>query len=273
MYWLTATPMAKATQELDYFQKIATDDTLILYGELTAAQKRAVQRRLKSGELQKICTGMVSSRSQGEWPALIARMRSRVLAALFPGAVISYRSAFKGGIPVDGVIHLAYSYDRTIELPGLKVVLVKAPGPADGDTPIAGSALYFASKARVFLENLTVNRGAVPKALGRHAVEKRLRSTFEVRGEEKLVQLREAARTLAPTLGFDRQWVILDEIFASILNRTPSSGHHDLLEALSTAGRFGRLRRTGNRPAVDNALTATAPSPPGYASESRTALA
>ena len=37
------------------------------------------------------------------------------------------------------------------------------------------------------------------------------------------------------------------------LNRSPYDGRHEG-EALSTGGRFGRLRRTGNRPAVDNAV-------------------
>jgi len=45
------------------------------------------------------------------------------------------------------------------------------------------------------------------------------------------------------------------------VNRTPICGHHELREALSMDGRFGRLRRTGNRPAVVNALLATATMP------------
>ena len=51
----------------------------------------------------------------------------------------------------------------------------------------------------------------------------------------------------------DRQALARD-----ILNRSPFDGRHEAREALSTAGRFGRLRRTGNRPAVDNALLLTA---------------
>ena len=48
---------------------------------------------------------------------------------------------------------------------------------------------------------------------------------------------------------------------AGLVNRTPKCGHHELREALSTDGRFGRLRRTGNRPAVVNAVLATATMP------------
>jgi len=38
-----------------------------------------------------------------------------------------------------------------------------------------------------------------------------------------------------------------------IMNRSPFDGRHEGRQALSTVGRFGRLRRTGNRPAVGNA--------------------
>src|SRR5438445_10682509 len=58
------------------------------------------------------------------------------------------------------------------------------------------------------------------------------------------------------------------------LNRTPWCGHQDLREAWSTAGRFGCMRRTGNRPAVGNALTAMLParnSEPALASVARSA--
>ena len=37
------------------------------------------------------------------------------------------------------------------------------------------------------------------------------------------------------------------------MNWTPFNGRHEVRRALSTAGRFGRLRRTRNRPAVGNA--------------------
>ena len=50
------------------------------------ARRPAVQRRLKAGELTLLAKGMATSRPATEWPALIARDRIRVLAALFPGA-------------------------------------------------------------------------------------------------------------------------------------------------------------------------------------------
>ncbi len=194
-----------------------TDDSLILYAELTPADVRAVQRRVKAGKLHRIHPGVVSSSPRGDWAALIARERNRILAALFPGAVIGYRSAFQGGVPEEGVMYLGYSYDRKVTLPGLTVVLVRTGGKAPGDTPIGGSDLYFASYPRLLLENLTIGRGKAAKAVGREAVEKRLLTFREARGEEALVRIREEARALAPTLGFKREFDILDGLIGSIL--------------------------------------------------------
>ena len=42
--------------------------------------------------------------------------RIRVLAALVPGALFGYRSAFDGGRPEAGVVYLSYTYPRTIRL-------------------------------------------------------------------------------------------------------------------------------------------------------------
>ena len=192
-------------------------EALYLYRELTSAQRRALQRRLKAGELRRIAPGVLTSLPEDQWPALIARERNRVLAELFSGAVIGFRSAFAGGVPVEGVMHLSYRYDRTAALPGLTVVLIKAKGPVEGDQPIAGRQLYFPSNARLLLENLTISRGVIRKAVGESAVEERLVSTCEARGQEALNQLRDHARALAPILGLAREFAILERLIGGIL--------------------------------------------------------
>lgn len=164
---------------------------MLLYAELNPAQKRAVQRELQAGKLQRIATGVASPLPQSDWPALIARERLRVLAALFPGAVLSHRSALAGGQPDDGVIHLTANSRRTVQLPGLTVMLWKGPPPAAGDAPMLGRDLYFPSLPRLLLENLQPSRGPQRRAAGREAVEQRLLDTCDARGEEALSQLRD----------------------------------------------------------------------------------
>jgi len=197
-----------------------TDDSLILYRELDEAGIRAAQRRLKAGLLKRIAPGVVTSSPEDDWPALVALYRARILAALFPGAVVGYRSAFFGGVPVEGVIHLTYSYNRTVELPGLKVVLVKGEGPLAGDMPMSGNDLFFPSRARMLLENLAVGRSPIKKTVGRTAVEERVVGIYESGGAGALNQIRDEGREIAPLLGFGRELRILQELIGGILGTT-----------------------------------------------------
>ena len=48
----------------------AQDDSLLLYAEMNSAQTRAVQRRLKAGELTLLAKGMATSRPSTEWPEI-----------------------------------------------------------------------------------------------------------------------------------------------------------------------------------------------------------
>lgn len=205
---------------------IATNDPtrgpLVLYAELSPAQKRAVQRELQAGKLQRIATGMATPLPPADWSVLIARERLRVLAALFPGAVLSHRSALAGGQPEEGVIHLTANSKRTVQLPGLTVMLWKGPPPAPGDAPMLGRELYFPSLPRLLLENLQPSRGPQRRAAGREAVEKRLLDTCEARGEEALALLREQARDLAALLSLESEFKVLDDLVGSILGTRAS---------------------------------------------------
>lgn len=199
-------------------RKLTTvDDSLLLYAELSAAEIRAAQRRLREGSLKRIVAGVVTSLPEEAWPALVARERIRVLAALYPKAVIGPRSAFYGGAPIEDVMYLTYSYTKRVGLPGLTVQLLDGHGPAQGDAPMMGRELYFPSMPRVLLENLAISRGKVNKTVGQAFVEQRLIETCEARGEEALGALRDQARELAPTLGLEREFAILDGLIGGVL--------------------------------------------------------
>lgn len=199
-----------------------TDTTLILYAEISPAQKRAVQREIQAGKLTRIATGIVSSLPASDWPQVIARERLRVLAAMFPGAVLSHRTAFNGGQPEEGMVHLTHSFKRTVQLPGLTVMLWKGPPPAPGDAPMLGRDLYFPSLPRLLLENLQPSRAPHRRSVGREAVEKRLLETCDARGEDALSQLREQARSLVPVLGLKAEFKVLDDLVGSILGTRAS---------------------------------------------------
>ena len=199
------------------------DYSLVLYKELTSAQVRGVQRQLKAGGLKQIAKGMLSNLPEESWPALIARERIRVIGSLFPNAVISFRSAFNGGMPDQGVLYITHTYSRKVQLPGLQIVALKGAPPQQGDMPIQGHGIYYASEARCLLENLTPSRGSNKKAVGREEVENRLLTICKARGEHVLTALREAANPLANRLGMIKEFNILDSLIGSILRTRTST--------------------------------------------------
>ena len=202
-----------------------TSDELVLTAELGSAQQRALNRRVKTHpDLRRLHPGVYSDRPPADWPALVARHRLRVLAALFPGAVFGFRSALAGALPVDGVVHLSYSYDRRVDLPGLQVVLVHGAGAQPGDNPMGEGRLYFPSNARIFLENLATSRARPARAAGRTKVEERLLDLCDARGAEALARIRDEARLLAEPLGLTRAFAVLDALIGSILGTRPARG-------------------------------------------------
>ena len=185
------------------------DPTLLLYAELHDAEIRQAQRRLSAGALRRIAPGVLTSLNEDQWPSLIACERIRVLAALFPESVMAPSNAFVGGMPVSGVMSLNYRYTRRVELPGPTVLLRKGHGPIYGDTPMMDRPIYFPSEARVLLENLMRSRKSTdnlpPKIVTPAAIETRLRTICDARGEQALDKLRDEAKLVSQTLGLDRE--------------------------------------------------------------------
>lgn len=198
-------------------KKATSDDWLVLYRELTEAGVRQAQRRLDRGELKRIAPGVLTSLDQDAWPALISRERLRVLAGLFPGAVIGPANAFVGGVPIDGVMYLDYRYNRTVNLPGLEVRLSRSFGATFGDNPMMGKDIYFPSEARILLGNLTVSRRKPSRSAGKTDVEHRLIAICEARGEQALGRLRDQARHVAVNLRLDHEFRVLNDLIGGVL--------------------------------------------------------
>jgi hypothetical protein len=195
------------------------DEVLITRGA-PGNEARTIQRRAKAGELARIAEGVYLVEHDPEAQAAIVRRNwSHILAALVPGAVISHRSAYHGGLSADGSIYLSHpsNYNRKIELPGVRAILVKGSGPLPGDSPFGNEQLYFASRPRQLLENLSPERGAHGKSAGAKAVEERLVSILNAGGEDELNKLRDTARELAKSMALQNEFKKLDKLIGALL--------------------------------------------------------
>ena len=61
---------------------------LISYSELTSAEIRQVQRRIKQGDLNQMFSGVATAKSASDWPVLVQRELIRLPASFYPDAVI-----------------------------------------------------------------------------------------------------------------------------------------------------------------------------------------
>src|ERR1019366_9020849 len=96
------------------------------------------------------------------------------ISCLYPGSIISHRSALDG-MPFNGHIFLTYKYPKNIELPGLTIHLLAGPGKTYG-TIYFYKDLYRSAEARAFLENMQTVQSTTqyPKTLTRSQVEEKL---------------------------------------------------------------------------------------------------
>lgn len=183
-------------------------------------EARTLNRAVQRGELQRIAPSLyVPAGSPAEVEERIRRNWRRVAAALVPGAVVSHLSAFVGGITDAGLVTLSHPtrFNRSIALPGLKIVLLRGAGHLPGDLQLGALALHWSSRPRMVLENLSRTTAREPRSAGRERVESLLVDVLAASGEQALNRLRDDARALAPALGKENELVVLDRIVAALL--------------------------------------------------------
>lgn len=199
------------------------------------AEARTLNRAVQRGELQRIAPSLyVPAGSPAEVEERVRRNWQRVAAALIPDAVVSHVSALVGGIAGGRLLTLSHPtrFNRSIKLPGLKIVVLQGPRNQAGDLKLGGEALYWSSRARLVLENLSRTTEREPRTAGRERVESLLVDVLAASGDEELNRLRDDARALAPVLGKVAEFAILDRMVAALL------GTHARGELRTRAGRL-----------------------------------
>ncbi len=113
---------------------------------------------------------------------------------------------------------------KRLDLPGLRLRVTRGPGPLPGDQPYLGG-LFLASEARLLLENLSIarERGGARRTVSRDAVEQRLETILQSRGEAALNAVRDQARQLTTSVGSEREFARLDAMIGALLRSRRAS--------------------------------------------------
>jgi hypothetical protein len=184
----------------------------------TTETSKEVGRRVRRGELRKIGPSLYTPNLADSEEAIVGRNLWRVVALLAPGTVVSHRTALTNQPTAGKTVFVTGAYPRLITLPGVRIRVLKGPGPLPYDTPLP-DGLYQSSRARAFLECLGVERvrGTESPAPARAEVEERLERLVAVGGEAQANDLRERARELAPLLGKEEAARTLDAMVGALL--------------------------------------------------------
>ncbi len=210
----------------------------VVFGSSDRSISKSISRMVKSGELRKLMPRVYTSNFHDPPEVIVGRNLYLILGKLFPGALLSHRTAIEGKPTEDRNIFLTYKYTKKIELPGFTVRLMKGPDPSKGDMPFL-EGLFISSEARAYLENMQVarGRGSSQKSLHRKAIEERLNRICQIRGEEELNQLLDRARKIAGQLNLETEFRTLNKIISALLRTSPAN----LLKSpLARARAFGR---------------------------------
>ncbi len=169
----------------------------------TDLPQTTLERRVARGALVRLAAGVYTTDTRTDRTLVVKREWLTIVGGLFPGAVITDRSAVPGG-PVNGYLYLAHdAREREVKLPGLTVLARRGAPAQSGDVEMPGG-LHLASRPRALAENARPtrargdrpSRGYTDTELG-DWVDRLCR----IDGEQRLLHYREEAEQMAGVLG------------------------------------------------------------------------
>lgn len=209
----------------------------IIFSSSDPEISRSVNKHLRDGELRKIAPKIYTPNLKEDPKDIIRRNIFKIVGRLYPGTILSHRSALEFKPTSTGDLFITGTYNRNVELPGITINVMKGPGIIKGDYLFSGD-LYVSQPERALLENLQSSKKLGPnsKSLTLPEIEERLDQVVRVNGEDALNKLRDRARTISEELGMQKEFEKLNRMIGAILITKPS----DLLTSpIAIARAFG----------------------------------
>ena len=209
----------------------------IIYGSSDSVTSRRISKWEDQGKARKIAPRIYTPNFEDSPEDIIRRNIFPILGHLYPGAVLSHRSAFEFAPTANGQIFVTYKYTKKVKLPGITIRFMEGPKAIEGDTSFSGD-LMVSQRERALLENLQVSRqtGADSKTLAFPQIEEKLEKIIRVNGEEELNQVRDRARDISKELGMEKEFEKLNKIISALLTTRPA---RELKSPLAAARAIG----------------------------------
>src|SRR5262245_45445239 len=172
-------------------------------------ERRWMAQLRTEGRIHRVGPRLYTSLSEDAVPAAARAAWTMIVSALFPGALVTHRTALDYLPSPEGIVYLTSTTNRRLSYPGLTLEFIRGPGSLPDDPPFLG--LRTSSLARALLENSTRDaRRATERTVAAGEIERRLEQLLLVGGESELNRLRDRARAIAAELGWRAEFERLD---------------------------------------------------------------
>lgn len=190
----------------------------IIFSSSDPKISKKISKLKRNGKIRKIAPRIYSSNLVDQPEKLIRRNLFMILGGLYPGAILSHRSAFEFEPTKEGQIFLTYSYTKKINLSGIILRFLEGHDALPGDNQIS-DGLYASQRERALLENLqpSKNVSGSSKCLPITKIEDKLEQIIRINGEKELNNIRDRARELAPELKMEKEFEKLNKIISALL--------------------------------------------------------
>jgi Fic family protein len=195
----------------------------VIFTSNDVALNKQLAKLESAGQIKKISPRIYTSNFNEPEETIIRRNIFTILGKLYPGAVLSHRSALEFKPTTANQIFVTYTYTKKIELPGITIRFMEGMPAIEGDNLFSGE-LFVSQQERAFLENLQSSRqiGATSKTITLPEIQSKLEQIVQVKGEEGLNQFRDKAREIADKLSMQTEFGKLNKLISALLTTKPS---------------------------------------------------
>src|SRR5690606_32782512 len=129
----------------------------VIFSSSNPEVSRTIGKLEKSGKLKKIAPRVYTPNLNEDPAEIVRRNLFRIIGQLYPGILLSHRSALEYRPTRTGDIFLTLTHNRKVRLPGVTLNIMRGPGVTDGDN-LFTDGLYVSGQERALLENLQESR-------------------------------------------------------------------------------------------------------------------
>ena len=184
---------------------------------------KQITKFLKEKKIKKIANRVYTNNFIDPVKDIITRNIFNIIGNLYPGSLLSHRSALEFKPTKNGYLFVTYSYTKKIKIGPFKICFIKGNKPIVGDNSFFGN-LHVSQLERAFLENVEITKksGDNAKTISQINLEERLEKLIQVHGESYLNKLRDKAKIISKKLHKEKEFKKLNLIIGALLNTKPA---------------------------------------------------